>query len=34
MNQRGWENNITMDFRNWDGGMEWIELPQDRTGGI
>ena len=21
-----WEDNIKMDFRRWDGGMDWIDL--------
>jgi len=24
------EDNIKMIFNNWDGGMEWIDLAQDR----
>jgi hypothetical protein len=31
--RRGWEDNIKMDFqevRRGGGGMEWIELVQDR----
>jgi hypothetical protein len=26
-----WEDNIKMIFKNWDGGMIWVDLPQDRT---
>jgi hypothetical protein len=25
-----WEGNIKMDFRTWNGGMDWIELAQNR----
>jgi len=25
-----WEDNIEMDFQEEDGGMEWIDLAQDR----
>jgi len=28
--RRRWENNIKWIFRKWDGGMDWIELAQDR----
>jgi hypothetical protein len=28
--RRRWEDNIKMDFKKWDGGMDWIELAQDR----
>jgi hypothetical protein len=28
--RRRWEDNIKMDLRTWDGGMDWIELAQDR----
>jgi hypothetical protein len=27
---RRWENDIMMDLRKWDGGMDWIDLAQDR----
>jgi hypothetical protein len=32
--RRRWEDNIKMDLQEvgW-GGMDWIELAQDRTGG-
>ena len=30
--RRGWEDNIKMDFQEVEcGGMEWIELAQDRN---
>jgi hypothetical protein len=25
-----WVDNIKMDIQEWDGGMDWIELSQDR----
>jgi hypothetical protein len=25
-----WEDNIKMDFQEWDGGMDWTDLAQDR----
>ena len=25
-----WEDNIRRIFRKWDGGMNWIDLAQDR----
>jgi hypothetical protein len=25
-----WEDNIKMDLQEWDGGMDWIDLAQDR----
>jgi hypothetical protein len=29
--RRGWEDNLRWVFRKWDvGGMDWIELAQDR----
>jgi hypothetical protein len=32
--RRRWENNIKMDLREVEcGGMDWIELAQDREGG-
>jgi len=24
------EDNIKMDFKKWNGGMEWIDLTQER----
>jgi hypothetical protein len=32
--RRGWEDGIKMDFRKigWGGGVEWINLAQDRDG--
>jgi hypothetical protein len=27
--RRRWEDNIKMDFKKWDGGMDWIDLAQD-----
>jgi len=30
--RRRWEDNIKMDLQKWDvGGMDWIELAQDRV---
>jgi len=26
-----WEDNIKMIFKKWDGGMIWVDLPQNRT---
>jgi hypothetical protein len=26
-----WEHNIKMIFKKWDGGMDWIDLAQDRN---
>jgi hypothetical protein len=28
-----WEDNIKWIFMNWDGGMDWIDLAQDRGSG-
>jgi hypothetical protein len=28
--RRKLEDNIKIDFKNWDGGMNWIHLTQDR----
>jgi hypothetical protein len=28
--KRRWEQNIKRDLQKWDGGMDWIELAQDR----
>jgi hypothetical protein len=28
--RRRWEDNIKMDHKTWDGGMDWIELSEDR----
>jgi hypothetical protein len=25
-----WEDNIKWIFKKWDGGMEWIDMAQDR----
>jgi hypothetical protein len=25
-----WENNIQRIFKKWDGGMDWIDMVQDR----
>jgi len=25
-----WEDNINIDFQEWDGGVDWIDLAQDR----
>ena len=30
---RRWEDNIKWILKEWDGGMNWIDLAQDRTGG-
>ena len=28
--RRRWEDNIKMCLQKWDGGVEWIELAEDR----
>jgi len=28
--RRRWEDNIIRIFRKWDGGVNWIDLAQDR----
>ena len=28
--RRRWEDNIRRIFRKWDGGVNWIDLAQDR----
>jgi hypothetical protein len=28
--RRRWEGNITIDLQEWYGGMDWINLAQDR----
>jgi hypothetical protein len=28
--RRRWEDNIKMDLREVDGGMDWIDVAQDR----
>jgi hypothetical protein len=28
--RRGWEDNIKMDLQEMGGGMDWIDLAQDR----
>jgi hypothetical protein len=33
--KRAWEDNIKMDLQEMGcGSMDWIELAQDRTGGV
>jgi hypothetical protein len=31
--RRRWEDNIKMGVQEVVGGMDWVELAQDRTGG-
>jgi hypothetical protein len=28
--KRRWEDNIKMDLQEWNGGMDWIAMAQDR----
>jgi len=27
---RRWENNIKLIFKKWNGGMDWVDLAQNR----